>query len=302
MRVLSGGDLKKYLFNVRDLEASCYKQNQYINYLSRQLKAAKNPKRNQKESLKSYDYEWTGGGIFGLAIFIALVGLILFGVFGLSNHMPSLGIWGALIGGGIGFLIGMGRRSSERRRIDAKNAEIQEKNAKAERENQAILVNANRRAELLRSELDRAVRTLKETERTLSSYYIEGVVYSKYRGFVPITMFCEYFASGRCSELTGPNGAYNIYENEIRLNLILVKLDDIISRLDQIQENQYMLAGLLQDCNREIRNLTPIVSAQAASLARIEERAEVSSYYNRITASNTTYLSWLAYLNQGSKQ
>lgn len=323
MRALSGGDLKKYLFNVRDLEASRYKQREYINWLSKQLKAARNPQTERAKALYKYSDESSWGHVLlyclagaaicgGLGLVIEfvramkragglispLIGSLRWGtpISGLGTSLVNGLIWGVLIGVGGGFLVGFVRRCAEHMRVNGWNQEIAEQNREGQQRNQKLVSRANRQAELLTTELNRALQTLKKTEDILSQYYMWDAVYPKYRGLIPITMFCEYFASGRCSELTGPNGAYNIYENEIRLDLILVKLDDIISRLDQIQENQYMLASLIQDCNKEVQGLSRVVSSQTASLSRIEDRIEVSNYYNRITAANTTYLSWLAYL------
>lgn len=308
MRLLSGGDLKKYLFNVRDLEASRYKQRRYIDWLSNQLKSAKNPQTERAKALHKYSDESSWGHV----LLYCLAGAAICGGLGLvvgfsrtmaSSYFRGLGTslvsglkWGALIGVGGGFLVGFIRRCVEHMRVNSWNQEIIEQNREGQQRNQKVVSRANRQAELLKTELSQALQTLKKTEDVLSQYYMWDAVYPKYRGLIPIAMFCEYFASGRCSELTGPNGAYNIYENEIRLDLILVKLDDIINRLDQIQENQYMLASLIQDCNKEVQGLSRVVSSQTASLSRIEDRIEVSNYYNRITAANTTYLSWLAYL------
>ena len=37
------------------------------------------------------------------------------------------------------------------------------------------------------------------------------------------------------------NGAYNLYEQELRQNLIINKLDFVIDRLDTVIDNQHML-------------------------------------------------------------
>ena len=54
----------------------------------------------------------------------------------------------------------------------------------------------------------------------LERMYNKGIIYEKYQyDLVAVSMFAEYFKFGRCSCLEGHEGAYNIYENEIRLGV-----------------------------------------------------------------------------------
>ena len=74
----------------------------------------------------------------------------------------------------------------------------------------------------------RHLPTYEKIIRNLVSFYSKNIIYPKYRGLVPIAAFYEYFNSGRCDTLTGHEGAYNIYETEIRMNIIIAKLDDCL--------------------------------------------------------------------------
>ena len=65
-----------------------------------------------------------------------------------------------------------------------------------------------------------------------------------------VCSICEYLESGRCSELGGPDGAYNLFEQEIRMNLIITQLGSILSKLDRIQANQAMLYDAISTGNR----------------------------------------------------
>lgn len=48
-----------------------------------------------------------------------------------------------------------------------------------------------------------------------------------------------------------------------------------------------MLANVIRESNRKIDRLSQ-------SFDRIEENTAINTYYSRITAENTNYLSWLA--------
>lgn len=58
---------------------------------------------------------------------------------------------------------------------------------------------------------------ISKTKATLQKLYGLNIVYPKYRTIVPVTMFCEYMESGRCEALDGADGAYNKYEEELRM-------------------------------------------------------------------------------------
>lgn len=65
----------------------------------------------------------------------------------------------------------------------------------------------------------------------------------------------EYLLSGRCDKLEGPDGAYNFYEMELRQNIIIAQLSNIIDNLEQIKNNQYSLYEELQKSNYTIEQI-----------------------------------------------
>ena len=152
--------------------------------------------------------------------------------------------------------------------------------------------------EVARYELRRLSRRLKEeiqkaqnfirnsTAEELPASPIRGedvILYRKYWGLVPVCTIYEYFEAGRCTELEGHEGAYNMYENELRMNRILGKLDEVIERLDDIAQNQRVLAESIQYSNRMVDRLS-------GSLKRMESSQELNTYYNKMSARNTRFL------------
>lgn len=145
----------------------------------------------------------------------------------------------------------------------------------------------------IRAKLQKCETEYRQTKELLNKYYSLNFIYPKYRGIVPICMIYEYLESGRCFSLLGHEGAYNLYENELRMNLIIEKLDDIIYRLDDISANQRVLANEIKRSNAKIDNI-------CRSLNNIEQNTALTQYYSSISATNTSYLAWLAYLDQKS--
>lgn len=136
-----------------------------------------------------------------------------------------------------------------------------------------------------------------DTANILESLYNIGWVYPKYRNFVAISAIYEYLASGRCTELTGPNGAYNLYEAELRQNMIIAKLDQVLKSLEQIKRNQFLLYQELQKSNSAVERISRDVDRLLGSARRMEQCAELSAHYSRITAQNTDAIKYINLIN-----
>lgn len=187
------------------------------------------------------------------------------------------------------------------RRLNNERKEIAEREYQAKRQRHSIATEA---VNQLRTPLD-------ETKATLEKLYALDVVFPKYRNLVAISTMYEYFASGRVSELGGPNGAYNLYESELRQNLIINKLDVIVTNLENIKENQYALYTELQKTNATLRGISSDVSmllSETKSIAantrtiadstkEIEKAANITAYCSQITAENTEALKYISLIN-----
>ena len=111
-------------------------------------------------------------------------------------------------------------------------------------------------------------------QTTLNNLYAKNIVYSKYRNLVAIATIYEYFESGRCTELEGPNGAYNLYESELRSNIIICSLSKIISDLGQIKNGQYALYEQINRSNQTVCEL----------LNNINNTQKMTTYYAEAAA------------------
>ena len=136
-----------------------------------------------------------------------------------------------------------------------------------------------------------------ETVRVSNCYYDKNIIYPKYRGLIPVASIYDYFKSGCCDCLTGHEGAYNKFDNELRMNLIISKLDDVLYKLDQIRNSQYMLYDAINYATQNSERLTNTVNMLANNMQSIAENQEVIAYNSRIAASNTEFLTWLEILN-----
>ncbi len=131
---------------------------------------------------------------------------------------------------------------------------------------------------------------VEEISKSLDSLYSLNIIYPKYRYMVAVIRMLEYFESGRCTALTGADGAYNKYEDEVTQETIISRLDVAINCLYQLKENQHMLYDTLEDCLDTSDRIASQVSTLTDSNKNIEACSAVAAYNSKIAASNSDAL------------
>ncbi len=298
--------LKAYLKCLYELEASLYFQQQVYSAVFQEQQRALSSYKVEQEipystpESKKYDSEKWVGLAFGL---LGVIVFILSLVFGYNDEVNIYGLFfsslikGAIAGGIAAIIVvmiirflenkselqGVQQSTIENREIDRKNEQIRARNADSK-------VLARRKGAAIEVRLNEIQQGINETRKTLEQYYGLDIVFEKYRNFVAISSIYEYFASERCQELGGPYGAYNKFEEELRQNLIIAKLDDVLRSLSRIEKNQIMLYNAIMETNRELRQIRRGIDGISSSIQRIESNSEITAYNSRIAAENTEYM------------
>ena len=191
--------------------------------------------------------------------------------------------------------------------------EWKEELAKKERELETFNKNKSRRIQKqiknsttyvkqmgIEQEIQYVVNLIDKCFESQSKLYSYGVIYGKYRTYVAMSSFLDYFLSGRVTTLEGSDGAYNLYEQESRADIIIGKLDDIIDSLEDIKENQYFIYNELQTANSMLAlingqllfsNVSQL--AQLEKLDNIEKNTEVAAFYSKKNAELTDALGFM---------
>lgn len=129
-----------------------------------------------------------------------------------------------------------------------------------------------------------------KTERALQQLYGLDIIYRKYWGIVPITMFCEYIDSGRRTVLAGENGMYDLYETELlgkqivgelqtvnsNLTAINATLNNISHQLVGIQRNQMLLYEAVLEGNTIAETIASEVASQRISVEEFRRSQEAA--------------------------
>lgn len=283
---MNTAELKEYLRDVYELESTLYSLNAFYNMLVETKSKIGATHDIPLKRFKS-DFEDSDGGFLVIGEFIGIIiGEIL--VFCLSNEKQAWNkfIMGLINGAVIGLLVFgiiilLIRRSDEKeyKKIEKENRTIQLQN---EKNHEKI----RWKIKQIECEMNNVTNTYNKTWNILQSYYALDIIYKKYRSFVAISSIYEYFESGICTTLTGYEGAYNLFENEARQNMIITKLDDIIRHLDRIEQNQYMLYSAIKECNERIDRLNGSCSKMLSKMTTLENSNEIMEYNSQITAKN----------------
>ena len=170
-----------------------------------------------------------------------------------------------------------------------------EKRAQADYEAQEKRASAN--YENAKQQVSLLDAPLRETEQLLEKLYSMDIIFPKYRNLVAVCTMYEYLASGRCTELAGPAGAYNLYESELRQNMIINQLEQVNANLEQVKQNQYILYQGIMEANQALQSISNEVRSIANATKDIAVSSQITAYCSKITAVNAQVQTYLAFLD-----
>ncbi len=216
---------------------------------------------------------------------------------GLMFQLIVLLIIGGVIGGlvGIGIYILILKKRVEKEytaQVEAEQKRVLMVNKRRDEENARKRRMALVRAEPWQEQMnDFQENVMKPTSQALQALYSLDILHPKYRDLVAVSSIYGYLDTGRCTQLEGHEGAYNIYEDERLQKIIISKLDDVINRLDRIEQNQYMLYRAIQYGNAQRNQIMQDIRKMSDDNKRhhekMEQHGEAAAYYSRMAAQNT---------------
>lgn len=167
----------------------------------------------------------------------------------------------------------------------------------ADKAEKAYCAFAEQRDQKLSKEVVKIILLIKESEQTLWQLYNQNVIHTKYRNLTSCCMFLEYLESGRCDALTGANGAYNLYESELRQDLIIYKLDEVAQRLDALQSTMYRCCQAIETVSRKLDVVHSDLQKLNTKAQKQLELSSLTAVYAAATAANTSAIKYLTLIN-----
>ena len=301
MKTFTPQDYAKYTDTALKLESSLYVQQEMIQQLDRRY-ASQEPRLRLEEEPKQPALKTVGSNVGWIALLIIglICFLLLFYIDSESEILAALlllplGGFGAVLvlGGCAGWLSDSQKAQSNNQLMSEYNAKLQ---AVRERNKSASAAYKERHAEWesagakYRESREFMLTQLKQTAAVRNVLYSMNIIYPKYRTIPALAAICEYFTTGRCAGLTGPNGAYNLYEDELRKNTMISQLNTIIANLEQIRSTQYMLYQQVSQIQQTTQRMARSLQRVEGCMYDIRANTEITAYYTGVTAANLNYM------------
>jgi hypothetical protein len=315
-------ELRKYLScvleaerNVLILKNAAKKMYGNIQRLG-QAKSISTPYESKVDTGKSV------GRFFGWGICCLVVGLIVGGIIAMSisaNNRDSVPVTingrvsgyievhsdsfdpsimvvvtvvGALIGLGIGIAIAYFITASKLKETKNYN------NKRQEEYSDALAQDKNRVSREL-STKDNAMqhyntirKQLTASQRVLDNLYSLNIIHNEFRNIIAIASFYQYIDTGMCDTLKEAKG---FFFHESWYRKLSSQLDDIIYRLDQIQDNQFILLRTVKSANEKVDRLTKTSELTLSYAQATAHNSEIMAYNTEVTARNTEFLKYMEF-------
>lgn len=184
---------------------------------------------------------------------------------------------------------------------EAENIKVTLEQLKAEsqkgKDGSLLVSSASEIKKIIDDEVREAEDFLKKLYECRNGLYAYEIVFGKYRNVVALSTFYEYLMAGRCTALEGADGAYNLYENQIRADMIIGQLSQVIEKLDDIKDSQYMIYSELQTVNRSLDHLNKTMDSALVSIQNMEKDVANISKNTAVIAHNTAVTAHYAKIN-----
>lgn len=292
-------NLKSYLETLVDLEKNAYMQSQLLNNLRNRIDRLGKPIVYQKPQKKEADFlSNLQIGVVGTAFVGAILGAIIGlvnsdGLFDAIDKVIGTGIQWLLYGLGIGVVVGIILHIYECH-ANKNDYNIDYLNYVSSTENDNIRVNKEKeQIKQLQAISSATIQKQTATNGLLQQYYDLDILPPQYRNMVAVCSIYGYLQDGICSKIYGHDGALAQYAMDLRFRRLEDKLDIIISSLEKIRENQYVLYSAIKQVNTNVQNLLEKTDKQIHLMNSIDQKMEIMNYYQKQTAIENRYQSFL---------
>ena len=277
--------LKEYLGIASEMEQTCFLQEQLRLNLESKYKCLGIPKNIPRPILEevtsSFGISTIGIGLLFGAIAWFIAGFFLYG--NIDGYDPGIAffvfvICGAVIYSGI-IISGDSAAAKENEEKYSKALALYNQD---KAKDEARVQNEKLQKIFIENELGIIAETYRNTKSKLDKIYAKNILYPKYRNFVAVCTMYEYISSGRCSELEGRDGAYNLYEMESRMDKIVTSLDQAVRILSSIENTQYMLYKAIQTTNSQTKMMIDSTNQLTTQISKMGNNIE--NVANRLRA------------------
>ena len=278
-------DITNYLKHVFDLEKMLYQQNEILEHLRDSIGSVNYQMKLEPEIYQEKRPSVVGGIITAIVFLKSPEG----GAPGwfLNIMLGIIGIFVCFVVGGIILVV------SNVVQTQSYNQQVRITNQENIEEIQRYRKNLLEKGKTLNDEYALLADERKKTKAVLNKFYSTNVIYPKYRSLPAIASLFEYMLSERCYGLTGHEGAYNLYENELRLGHIISTLDSISSDIKEIKQNQRMLYDVVSESQKMTKSMFEQQVINGQVLCDIRKSNQIMQYNQSQIANRMEHMHWL---------
>lgn len=170
------------------------------------------------------------------------------------------------------------------------------------RKDNARVTEENKRKEILANNYKALQLKKANSVECLKKIYNYNIIEKKYQNIVAISSIYEYLKTGRCKSLTfdektGDIGAYNKFEEEKRFDRIITNTEIIISQLNEVIENQYILQDTLRSGIQTINRLVSNTDSISKQLKSSNAKSDIIIYNQQQTKAELEYMNFMNLLS-----
>lgn len=291
-------DITNYLKHVFDLEKMLYQQNEILEHLRDSIGSVNYQMKLEPEIYQEKRPSVVGGIITSI-VCAAFAILVYYGYVFLKSPeggapgwflnimLGIIGIFVCFMVGGIILVV------SNVVQTQSYNKQVRITNQENIEGIQRYRKNLLEKGKTLNDEYALLVDERKKTKAVLNKFYSTNVIYPKYRSLPAIASLFEYMLSERCYGLTGHEGAYNLYENELRLGHIISTLDSISSDIKEIKQNQRMLYDVVSESQKMTKSMFEQQVMNGQVLCDIRKSNQIMQYNQSQIANRMEHMHWL---------
>lgn len=122
-----------------------------------------------------------------------------------------------------------------------------------------------------------------QTEMILEKLYSNNFILPKYQNFVSVSQIYEYLDTKKCDEI---DGAYNLFESELRQNTIVVNVDELVNQFEQFNSTMCYVVSSINQMNTILESISNQLGSIIPSLNTIQVNTILATYYHRCISFN----------------
>lgn len=286
-------DIKSYIARAKELEVAIYKQRQLMEE-HKSFLLSKRPIRPIAPSIIKPSFrasEPEKESVSGIVIKFAVMSIVFLILACVMEAIAGFFVFCALVCGGIGIWLYLSKRKKYKDALityrgqvkvyEMNLSETRRRESRLKAKYDKDLVEYNTQMDICISSEEIAMAShsecLRNLEAALEEHYSMNVLFEKYRNLVAVTTIDEYLQSGRCDALEGGEGAYNLYEMELRQNIVIGQLSAVLKNMEQIKNNQYTLYQELAKANAGVAEII-------AEIKELNSTAKLNAYFAYMSA------------------